>query len=152
MEFKWLSELRTNSILFKSILSHLETIDPKDWPREKILKHLKAHSYDCFMGIEGKELACWWAVNKDRKEGILKGFYIFTIEKFRGKGHARALTAELVKQAHAKGFKSAQLGRGRGNIPKILASAHRNRKRLGASGFNFNHKTGKVTFPKRRLV
>jgi len=154
LRFKWLSEIKRDSKLFREILGQLVDVAknlPHGWTREKILDHFEHHDYDCFVGFEGRKIAGWWAVNKDRKENVMKGFMVYVPEQFRHGGRAARLTAELARRAQAGGFKFAQLGQGRAATAKVLASAHRQRRELGVNGFNFNGETGKVTFPRRRL-
>lgn len=148
MEFKWLSELDRESKLFDEAVNFLATLNP-EWSKEKIL-HLLDNSHDCLLGFSGKKIATLWAVNKDRAVGIMKGFLIYTALEFTGKGFAKQITAELAKRAKKEGFKHAQLGLGNNdNTAAVLQATHRDRESLGVAGFHFDHKTGKVTFPKR---
>lgn len=153
MEFKWLSDIK--GARFLKIVDQISEIVkdyPRGWTKKKILDYIQHHNYDCLLGFEKKDLACWRAVNKDRNEGVLKGFMIYTFPQYRGKGYAAKITAELARRAYAGGFKFAQLGLGRGLGSRVLASTGRNRKRLGVAGFSFNSETGKVIFPAKRAM
>lgn len=150
MNFRWLSGIDPDSMLFQRIVGHLSTIDPKNWSKEKIIEYLRNKSYDCFLGFERGKIAAWWAVNKDARKGVLKGFMIYTHKTYRNKGFGRTITAELAKRAHSEGFKFAQLGKGRGKTAKILESTQKHRKSLGAHAFRFDSRTGRVSFPKAK--
>ncbi len=154
MEFRWLSEVKRGSQGFQNLVKDLAEAGKGregNWNEEKIIDYLERHSYDCLLALDGKKFAGFWAVNKDKESGIMKGFMVYVSPEHQGKGLSRALTVELAKRAHSEGFSHGQLGLGKGKISRVLASTQRKRKELGASGFSFNHKTGKVVFPKRKI-
>lgn len=153
MKYKWLTQImHSDTAFFNQIVDHLIDVAkeyPSGWTRQKIFQQLKEQSYDCLLGFEKNKLACWWAVNKDPDEKVLKGFMVYTAPEFRKRGYALRLTAELVKRARKMGFNFAQLGLGTGTMAEIHRKMQERKTDLGVSSFNFNHETGRVDFPSK---
>ena len=145
--FTFLSKMDRESQLFKECLKTLSLINPKDWPRERIIAAVDVLHYDCLIYTDGKKLIGANAFNPDRKEGVAKSFLLFVSSEYRGKGIAKALRAEFLKWAQQSGFKGAQLGLGNNPAGVAVSEAvKRERKKLGLTFANINPATGKVTF------
>lgn len=137
--------------MFKSFLAKLPKISAETrWGMDGILYYMTHEGFDCLLCVEGKTFVGCVAVEKDLRENILKGWLIYTDPVMRGKGLAKAATAEMVKRAQLLGYDSAKLGGGIGPSAQVLASVKRKRKQLGLRGFKFDPKTGIVTFPRKR--
>ena len=145
--FVFLSEIDRESQLFEECLRTLSSINPKDWPRERIFDALDVLNYDCLIYTDGKKLIGATAFNPDRKEGIAKSFLLFVSSDYRGKGIGKTLRAEFLKWAFKNGFKGAQLGLG--NSPAGVAVSEvvkKEREKLGLTFADINPATGKVIF------
>jgi len=145
--FTFLSEMDRESPLFEECLRTLSSIDPKDWPRERIIYTLDVLNYNCLIYTDGKKLIGATAFNPDRKEGIAKSFLLFVSSDYRGKGIGKTLRAEFLKWAFKNGFKGAQLGLG--NSPAGVAvseAVKKEREKLGLTFADINPATGKVIF------
>ena len=145
--FTFLSEMDRESPLFEECLRTLSLIDPKDWPRERIIYTLDVLNYDCLIYTDGKKLIGANAFNPDKQEGIAKSFLLFVSPEHRGKGIAQLLRVEFLNWALKEGFKGAQLGLG--NSPDGVAvseAVKKEREKLGLTFADINPVTGKVIF------
>ena len=145
--FIFLSEVNRESGLFEECLETLSSIDPKDWPRERIIYSLDVLKYDCLIYTDGEKLMGANAFNPDRQEGIAKSFLLYVSPECRGQGIAKVMRVRFLKWAFASGFKGAHLGLG--NSPSGIAvseAVSKEKEELGLSFADINSVSGKVVF------
>jgi GNAT superfamily N-acetyltransferase len=146
--FIFASEMDRKSQLFKECLKILSLIDPKNWPKKRIIYSLDVLNYDYLIYTDGKKLIGVSAFNPDKKEGkeeIVKSFLIFVSPEYRGQGIAKVIWAKLIKWAFENKFKGAQLSLG--NNPAsvaVLKAIKKEIKKLGLTFADINPATGKV--------
>ncbi len=145
--FVFLSEIDEKSELFEECLRTLSLINPKDWPRERIIHSLNVLKYDCLIYTDGQKLMGANAFNPDKEEGIAKSFLLYVSPECRGQGIAKAMRVKFLKWALASGFKGAQLGLG--NSPSGIAvseTVSKEKVELGLSFAEIDPVSGKVVF------
>ena len=151
--FTFLSDMDRESQLFEECLKILSSIDPKDWPRERIFYSLDVLKYDCLIYTDGKKLIGATAFNLDRKEGIAKSFLLFVSPEHRGKGIAKLLRVEFLNWAYQEGFEGAQLGLGRSSAGVAVSEVvKREQEKLGLTFADINPATGEVTFNRPQKI
>jgi len=135
------------SQLFEECLRTLSLIDPKDWPRERIIYTLDVLNYDCLIYTDGEKLIGANAFNPDKQEGIAKSFLLFVSSEYRGKGIGKVLRTEFLKWAFENRFKGAQLGLGNSSAGVAVSEVvKKEREKLGLTFADINPATGKVIF------
>ena len=151
--FTFLSEMDRESPLFEECLRTLSSIDPKDWPRERIIYTLDVLKYDCLIYTDGKKLIGANAFNPDKQEGIAKSFLLFVSSDYRGQGIGKVLRTEFLKRAFENGFKGAQLGLGRSSAGVAVSEVvKREQEKLGLTFADINPATGEVTFNRPQKI
>jgi len=148
--FIFLSEVNRESGLFEECLETLSSIDPKDWPRGRIIYSLDVLKYDCLIYTDGEKFIGANAFNPDGQEGIAKSFLLYVSPEYRGQNIGKAMRVEFLKWAFKSGFKGAQLGLG--NSPSGIAVSKvvkEEKEKLGLTFADINPVTGKVVFIRR---
>jgi len=145
--FIFLSEVNRESGLFEEYLETLSLIDPKDWPKERIIYSLDVLKYDCLIYTDGEKLMGANAFNPDGQEGIAKSFLLYVSPECRGQGVGKAMRIEFLKWAFKRGFKGAQLGLGNSSAGVAVSEVvKKEREKLGLTFADINPATGKVIF------
>jgi len=87
---------------------------------------LKNKSYDSAIVYDGEKFVGLNLFKIDYKNKLLKGFFVFIQEEFRGKGVQAELIRVLLDKAKELDFKGIQIGRG--TNPKIVSAIEKFKK------------------------
>jgi len=148
--FIFFSKMDRKTSLFKKCLNTLSLIDPKNWPKTRIIYSLDVLNYDYLVYTNGKELIGVSAFNPDRQKKIVKSFLIFVSPKYRKQGIAKSIWAKLLQWSFENKFKGAQFGLGNNSAAvAVLRAIKRETKKFGLTFADIFPETGKIIFRKK---
>ncbi|PIZ01266.1 hypothetical protein COY61_00115 [bacterium (Candidatus Gribaldobacteria) CG_4_10_14_0_8_um_filter_33_9] len=145
--FIFFSEMDKKTSLFKKCLNTLSLIDPKNWPKQRIIYFLDVLNYDYLVYTNGNELIGASAFNPDRQKKIVKSFLIFVSPRYRKQGIAKAIWVKLLQWTFENKFKGAQFGLGNNSATMaVLKAIKREIKKFGLTFADISPDTGKIIF------